>query len=649
MDWKQLCLEAGLSWSEKNLQDAGVSTTDVEPLIQVFKALGEYLELADRKEVLYDFHLKHLSALLKGGYEGVRDFVDARETDLEKCGLLPAKVGMLLRNQEKARSTLEQRQQRQQLYGQGAPPSKRQRVNVKERPSDFGSIKRAQLYLLKPHQSDTDELQQSKACFITGRPIVAPVRGALSAALLAPEFGIVLDACWRDFGNPTPFYFQQAHKLLALMRKLYPEERDRQLAYMEWHNETYPGLKIVLPGRSASASGPSPGSVEPSTDGRFAVPFVCGDKCAIVLEAKNELGACGDPHIQGLRYYQMLIGDGTQTDDYLEAMGHPALQIGLCGPYLDISAMYRLESNQVVLEPLTPLLSLTFDPLRQPAAMASLARVLMALGVAGWGLVQRLLKFAQPDVSWMQACQDQIKDQIKLDAETWAEGYEGSDCRKWFDFVQTAASDARALCSLRAAVGDLVPYPLWGQRFEELQLLHPGRNRLVYAATRVRDGVKEPVVIKLTSERYPAEVHRAWSDAEVAPKLYACDSLPGGCSSVVMERLGDRWSTLEVLAGEERQEVKEAAKEALARAHKLTVTVGSKTGIVVHGDARGPNIMVCRSGEGWAIRFIDFDWAGLHEVARYTSSLNPHHKWHPDAKQGAVMRQEHDEHLLHSI
>lgn len=90
----------------------------------------------------------------------------------------------------------------------GAAPNKRQRVDVKGRPSDFGSVKKGEPYLLQPLRSDTNLLQQSKACFITGRPMVAPVRGALSAALLAPEFGIILDAFWRDLGNPTPYYFQ---------------------------------------------------------------------------------------------------------------------------------------------------------------------------------------------------------------------------------------------------------------------------------------------------------------------------------------------------------------------------------------------------------------------------------------------------------
>jgi len=471
--------------------------------------------------------------------------------------------------------------------------------------------------------------------------MVAPVRGALSAALLAPEFGIILDAFWRDLGNPTPYYFQQAHKLLREMRKVYIDEKHRQAAYMEWHNETYPGLKIVLP--DCSTPSPSPSSAEPNSDGRFAVPSTSGEsRCAIVLEAKNELGAAGDPHLQGLRYYQILIGDGKVTYDYLEAMGHPAFLIGLSGPHLDVSAMYRTDSNQVVLEPLTPLMPLTFDPLRQPTAMASLARVLMALGVAGWGLAQRLLKFTRPDDYWLQACQQQGV----LDAETWAAGYEGNDRRKWFGFVQSAANNLKALCGQRATAGDLVPYPLWGPEYEGLHLLQPNSYRLVYAAMRLRAGVKEAVVIKLTSEKYPEEVHRLWSDAQAAPKLYACELLPGGGSLVVMEKLGDDWSTLDMLGGQERQLAKEAARKVLAQAHKLSVTVGSKTGVVVHGDARGPNIMVRRLGEEWAVRFVDLDWAGLDGVARYPFSLNPHIGWHQDAKQGAIMRQEHDSHLL---
>jgi hypothetical protein len=67
----------------------------------------------------------------------------------------------------------------------------------------------------------------------------------------------------------------------------------------------------------------------------------------------------------------------------------------------------------VVLEPLTPLMPLTVDPLRQPAALVSLARVLMAVGVAGWGLVQRITRLpsnasaAQRADFWLRSCEKQ--------------------------------------------------------------------------------------------------------------------------------------------------------------------------------------------------------------------------------------------------
>lgn len=103
------------------------------------------------------------------------------------------------------------------------------------------------------------------------------------------------------------------------MRKVYIDEKHRQAAYMEWHNETYPGLKIVLP--DCSTPSPSPSSAERNSDGRFAVPSTSGEsRCAIVLEAKNELGAAGDPHLQGLRYYQVRQPDRMYEGRQIELM-----------------------------------------------------------------------------------------------------------------------------------------------------------------------------------------------------------------------------------------------------------------------------------------------------------------------------------------
>jgi hypothetical protein len=44
---------------------------------------------------------------------------------------------------------------------------------------------------------------------------------------------------------------------------------------------------------------------------------------------------------------------------------------------------------------------------------------------------------------------------------------------------------------------------------------------------------------------------------------------------------------------------------------------------LVHGDTRGPNIMVRASGGGYDVRFIDFEFAGYEKEARYPLSLAP--------------------------
>jgi hypothetical protein len=143
-------------------------------------------------------------------------------------------------------------------------------------------------------------------------------------------------------------------------------------------------------------------------------------------------------------------------------------------------------------------------------------------------------------------------------------------------------------------------------------------------------------------------VHQAWSELSAVPKLLACDSLPGGGSVVYMERLGSEWVTLDKVGTQQREEAKAAALRTLKQAHGVTVTVGSLSGTAVHGDARSPNIMVRHAEEGWEVRFVDLDWAGLSRAATYPCALNPQVGWHPGARQGAPLAQEHDLYLLSS-
>jgi hypothetical protein len=158
---------------------------------------------------------------------------------------------------------------------------------------------------------------------------------------------------------------------------------------------------------------------------------------------------------------------------------------------------------------------------------------------------------------------------------------------------------------------------------------------------------------------FGAQVHDAWQAAGLVPALHRCDALPGGYCCVAMDLLAeaDGWRMLHELedGGPDQQQCFEAAEKALARAHGILVPHGGGRAPAVHGDMRGPNIMVRRArgvdagncdGDGWEVRFADLDWAGLEGVARYPARMSTTLPWHPDAKPGCLLQREHDTHLL---
>jgi Ser/Thr protein kinase RdoA (MazF antagonist) len=68
----------------------------------------------------------------------------------------------------------------------------------------------------------------------------------------------------------------------------------------------------------------------------------------------------------------------------------------------------------------------------------------------------------------------------------------------------------------------------------------------------------------------------------------------------------------------------------------------------VHGDLHDFNIFARHDGLSgdWHIQFIDFDTAGVEGSVTYPWWLNKRLKWHKDAVAGAIIRKEHDLHLI---
>eukprot|EP00611_Tribonema_gayanum_P018321 TRINITY_DN3140_c0_g1_i4.p1 TRINITY_DN3140_c0_g1~~TRINITY_DN3140_c0_g1_i4.p1 ORF type:complete len:764 (-),score=144.64 TRINITY_DN3140_c0_g1_i4:112-2403(-) len=217
----------------------------------------------------------------------------------------------------------------------------------------------------------------------------------------------------------------------------------------------------------------------------------------------------------------------------------------------------------------------------------------------------------------------------------------------------------RALAEERAGWPWPLPYPLRNSEvLVDIKPLRVAHKLLFSAQLRAGAGGCERasyVLIKFSSA-YPAQIHYAWAREKLAPELVACTPLPGGLSMVVMEHLRQQegWHMLcELEQNRDEQRIAFAAAEAaLNRAHKVRIA-DSEYG-AVHGDVRGPNIMVKEDQHvqgGWQVRFVDLDWAGVQGSAFYPKALLNAHAlgWHDEACAGQPMQQYHDTYLLQKL
>eukprot|EP00878_Enallax_costatus_P028229 GHUV01030468.1.p1 GENE.GHUV01030468.1~~GHUV01030468.1.p1 ORF type:complete len:155 (-),score=34.21 GHUV01030468.1:700-1140(-) len=134
--------------------------------------------------------------------------------------------------------------------------------------------------------------------------------------------------------------------------------------------------------------------------------------------------------------------------------------------------------------------------------------------------------------------------------------------------------------------------------------------------------------------------------------MLACEHLPGGGSVVVMEHLGEGWQTLDSMlrsmpSDDQRYQLSQALLSMQNTLHSLRLPTSETAAdrVLVHGDMRPPNIMVQQGG--FAVKLIDWDWAGVAGKSRYPlRPLNPAVKWPAEVKPGAIMQQQHDKELL---
>jgi hypothetical protein len=169
-------------------------------------------------------------------------------------------------------------------------------------------------------------------------------------------------------------------------------------------------------------------------------------------------------------------------------------------------------------------------------------------------------------------------------------------------------------------------------------------DRLLFLA--IEDGSRKQLLVKF-SKRYATKVHELLASAEpaLAPKLYACEDLPGGWKMAVIEFLPqEQWLTLDVFLRKNPG----ADIEAMVMNRLEEVLNNLESRGFVHGDIRSYNILVSKSETDIDLRLIDFDYSGEANKDRYPRDWN--YRVRPKgADGGALMKVEHDKTMVNDL
>ncbi|EIW56261.1 uncharacterized protein TRAVEDRAFT_49100 [Trametes versicolor FP-101664 SS1] len=170
---------------------------------------------------------------------------------------------------------------------------------------------------------------------------------------------------------------------------------------------------------------------------------------------------------------------------------------------------------------------------------------------------------------------------------------------------------------------------------EPAKTLYTARARIT--SDPAQDPRETDVVVKFT-KAYSLEGHRLLAVHGLAPKLWFCEWVESvDMYVVVMDHVRDAETADEDVA----MSVADAA--AVRTAVELLHAAG-----LVFGDLRGPNVLLRKDG---GPLLIDFDWCGPEGTACYPLGVNMHSAipWHPDVNTGALIKKEHDLHLLKAL
>ena len=215
-----------------------------------------------------------------------------------------------------------------------------------------------------------------------------------------------------------------------------------------------------------------------------------------------------------------------------------------------------------------------------------------------------------------------------------------------------------------------LPYPLQDRKVwnDAHALAGVPSSKLIFLATDLQN--KKQIVEFV--QQYGTDTHKAWAEADLVPKLLEePEAVGGGWQQIQMEYLSTHvsdnsgWVPRSWLMRPRHKQMKHAhefehltlaessGSFLLDRALALLQTAHATkvNGVpAVHGDARPNNIMVLmEDSKVVKLKFIDMDWAGPEDVARYPVLINMEAiEWPDGVGPAQPMKQEHDRALLSS-
>lgn len=233
-----------------------------------------------------------------------------------------------------------------------------------------------------------------------------------------------------------------------------------------------------------------------------------------------------------------------------------------------------------------------------------------------------------------------LTDYVYLGHHPSREGRTGLDegIRRVARILRALQTSAKLLKDYYLALGDEMdlyspdaPVPPHFQEFTVNETVYRLKYKERLAKDQEEKGVfvaaMEPggfdVVVKF-AHSYRKDAHVLLASKSFAPRLRYCEK---------EESVGMYVVVMDLVVGEQ------FSKQPAGELQKAIQTLHSAG--FVHGDLRGPNILVTKDGK---LNIINFDWCGKDGEARYPYSINLRGDvdWDPDVTRGGLIKKDHD-------